>query len=250
MGIQKTEAIVLKTRDFRETSLIINFFTRDFGKLTGLIKGIRNQPQRYAGFPLTFSRNLIVFYERRDLNLVTQCDSQEQYLAIRADFKKTYFANYFVELLDAVSVAFDKNEGLFKLAADALCALCANFENWQVARVFEIKLLDLSGFKPRLEACVNCQKQTDREARFSSILGGILCPRCFGSDRGAKAVLKGTLSSIDYIEKSNWQKALQLKMSGNIRDELAKILNSFLDVHLDKEVKSQKFLNQENRLWR
>jgi len=80
------------------------------------------------------------------------------------------------------------------------------------------------------------------QAKFSSILGGILCPRCFNFDKDAKAVLRGTLASIDYIEKSSWQKALYLKMSHNIAEELAAILNIFLNVHLDKEIKSRKFL--------
>ena len=81
MAIQKSEAIVLRTRDFRETSLIVNFFTKDFGKMHGLIKGIRRTPQRYGGMPLNFSRNHIVFYEKpsRELNLVTQCDIEESF---------------------------------------------------------------------------------------------------------------------------------------------------------------------------
>ena len=100
MAIQKSKAIVLKTRNFRETSLIVNFFTKDFGKLNALIKGIRNEPQRYGGLPLTFSSNFIVFYTRakRDLNLVTQCDAQEHFQSIRQDLEKTNYANYFVEL--------------------------------------------------------------------------------------------------------------------------------------------------------
>ncbi|MBP7836336.1 MAG: recombination protein O N-terminal domain-containing protein, partial [Candidatus Omnitrophica bacterium] len=31
MPIHKTEAIVLRRRDFRETSLIVDLYTRDFG---------------------------------------------------------------------------------------------------------------------------------------------------------------------------------------------------------------------------
>ncbi|MBL7085200.1 MAG: DNA repair protein RecO [Candidatus Omnitrophica bacterium] len=254
MGIQKSEAIVLRTRDFRETSLIVNLFTRDFGKISGLIKGIRNEPHRYGGLPLVFSRNSVVFYEnpRKDLNLVTQCDAKDQFQSIRADLKKTNYANYFVELLDAVTEACDKNEKLFNLLGDSLKALCENYEPWQIARIFEIRLLNLSGFKPRLDACVHCQGKLSAPAlyrygtgqgRFSPNLGGMLCPRCFTFDKGAKPILKGTLASIDYIEKSTWQKAVHLKMARKTATELATILSKFLDIHLDREIKSRKFLN-------
>lgn len=244
MAIQKSEAIVLKGSSFRETSLIVNFFTKDFGKINGLIKGIRNNPQRYGGIPLTFSNSFIVFYEKaqRDLNLVTQCDAQEQFLPIRADLKRTSYANYFVELLDAVTQSYDKNESLFELVVASLKTLCEKQDAWHLARVFEIKLLNLSGFKPRLDACVHCQGRIVTQGRFSSLLGGILCPDCFASDKKAKTVLKGTLATIEYIEKSSWKKALHLKISPGIASELVNILASFLDIHLDKEIKSRKFL--------
>ncbi len=257
MAIQKTDAIVLKARNFRETSLIVNFFTRDFGKIDGIIKGIRSEPQRYGGLPLAFSQSCLVFYggEKKDLNLITQCDSEEQFQPIRADLQKTNYAHYFVELLDAVTSNYDKNEELFKLMLDSLKALCGNLPNWQVGRTFEIRLLNLSGFKPRLDACVNCQKEITgrpspekkpdltQEGRFSSSLGGMLCPDCFSADKLARPVFKGTLASIDYIEKSTWQKAVQLKMPRNVAEELASILSRFLDIHLDKEIKTRKFLN-------
>ncbi len=244
MAIQKSEAIVLKAYDFRETSLITTFFTKDFGKISGLIKGIRNEPQRYGGLPLVFSHNFIVFYERpkRDLNLVTQCDARDQFQPIRANLEKTNYANYFIELLEAVIQANDKNEELFELTVDSLKALCGNCESWRIARLFEIRLLNLSGFRPRLDACVNCQREITGQEKFSSILGGILCSRCQSLDKGAKAVLRGTLASIDYIEKSSWGKALHLKMPRNIASELAVILSNFLDIHLDKRVKTRKFL--------
>ena len=238
MAIQKSEAIVLRTRDFRETSLIVNYFTKDFGKLSGLIKGIRNQPQRYGGIPLLFSHSFIVFYQqfKRDLNLVTQCDAKNEFLPIRKDLEKSNYANYFIELLDAVTQARDKNDKLFSLTTNSLLALCQNFEGRQVARIFEIKLLKLSGFKPCLDACVNCQRKFPSSyplpigegGKFSAILGGILCSRCLSYDKEAKPVLKGTLASLDYIEKSNWQKALHLKMARNIDKELALILKNFL----------------------
>jgi DNA repair protein RecO (recombination protein O) len=244
MAIQKSEAIILRTIEFRETSLIVNFFTKDFGKISGLIKGIRNQPQRYGGLPLVFSRSTIVFYEKpdRDLCLVSQCDAAEQFPSIRANLKKNNYANYFVELLDAVCQDNDKNERLFNLTLDCLKTLETSDQSWQIARVFEIKLLNHSGFKPRLDACVNCQSRITGCARFSPVLGGILCASCLRFDRKAAALLKGTLACIEYIEKTGWPKVLQLKIGARISQELETILNSFLSVHLDKQIKSQKFL--------
>lgn len=244
MVIQKSEAIVLKTYPCRETSLIVNFFTKDFGKISGLIKGVRSNPQRYGGLPLVFAQHLVIFYDtpKKELYLISQCDAQEQFLPIRASLEKTNYAAYLIELLDAVTFARDKNEGLFELMLVSLKALCADFSTKKIARIFEIRLLNLSGFKPHLDACVHCQKEIVAQGRFSPILGGILCPQCYAFDRNARAVLKGTLASLGYIEKATWQKALQLEMTAHIEQELSAILNNFLEVHLDRKIKSRKFL--------
>ena len=66
MSIQKTEAIVLNKHDFRETSIIANFYTRDFGKLSGIMKGIKEQPGKFASTLEPFSHNDIIFYKKRN----------------------------------------------------------------------------------------------------------------------------------------------------------------------------------------
>ena len=65
MAIQKTEAILLRKRDLRETSLILSFFTRDFGKIHGVLKGARGTRARIGVNPLYFSLEEIIFYEKK-----------------------------------------------------------------------------------------------------------------------------------------------------------------------------------------
>lgn len=81
MSIEKSPAIVLKRRDFRETSLIAEFYTRDFGKLSGLLKGIKAEPAKFASTLEPFSHNEIIFYRKSNssLHLVSQCDSRDNF---------------------------------------------------------------------------------------------------------------------------------------------------------------------------
>ena len=79
MAIQKTDALLLRKKDLRETSLILSFFTRDFGKINGVLKGVRGSRARGNANPLYFSLDQIVFYEKKksDLFIISQCDTQE-----------------------------------------------------------------------------------------------------------------------------------------------------------------------------
>ncbi|MDD2654344.1 MAG: recombination protein O N-terminal domain-containing protein, partial [Candidatus Omnitrophica bacterium] len=46
--VTKAEGILLKRNNFRETSLLVSFFTKEFGKINGLIKGVRKDPKKIA----------------------------------------------------------------------------------------------------------------------------------------------------------------------------------------------------------
>jgi len=88
--ILQTEAIVLKTMDFRETSRIATFFTKDYGKVKGVLKGIRKDHKKFGSNVDKFSVNDIVYYQYRnsDLHLISQCDLRNYFFPIRQDLKK------------------------------------------------------------------------------------------------------------------------------------------------------------------
>jgi len=72
--ISQTSAIVLRRYHFRETSLIISFYTKHFGKVTGIVKGIRKDPKRFGSYLDIYTINDIVFYHhpKKNLDLISQ----------------------------------------------------------------------------------------------------------------------------------------------------------------------------------
>ena len=65
MSATKTQAFVLKTKPYRDTSLLAYFYTKDFGKINGIVKGIRDTRARFGGMLEPFSLNEILFYRKR-----------------------------------------------------------------------------------------------------------------------------------------------------------------------------------------
>lgn len=250
MPIHKTEAIVLNRRNFRETSLIADFYTRDFGKISGLLKGMRTDSQKFASSVETFSHNEVIFYEKRNstLNLVSQCDTLDNFNQIRQNLIKIGIASFMMELVSAVMQPQDKNEDIFDLSLGCLRELKLNSNPHKVVTIFKIKMLALSGFKPHFDSCVMCSDKISGQSKFSLMLGGLLCPNCYKKDLAARAIFRGTVASILHIERSNFAASLNLGMNPQIKRELDMILNAFLNFHLGKELKSQKVLNNLDTL--
>lgn len=245
MPIARANAIVLKTWDFRETSLIANFYTKEFGKLRGLLKGIRKEPKKFASTLEAFSCNEIIFYQNRnnDLHLVSQCDLINSFNSIRNNLTKFAMANYAVELIDSIVAPEDKNEDLFLLLVKFLEEISNNSrEIDKLLHIFQIKVLDLSGFKPNIESCISCKKHISDGTKFSYREGGLLCSDCCTKDRSAKSILKGTIASLTYIGENDWENLKRFKLNADIQKEIKDILENFISFHLETKLKSSDFL--------
>jgi DNA repair protein RecO (recombination protein O) len=246
MSIYKTEAIILNKYDVRETSLIVNFYTREFGKLSGLLKGAREDSAKFASSLEPFSLNEIIFYRKRNsaLHLVSQCDTLNNFGAIRQSMAKIGAAMMLAEMLNTIMAAEDRNEEIFNLALESLGEIELNEHPEKIMTIFKIKTLALSGFKPHLDSCVCCDAKIIGETKFSLRQGGLLCAKCYPRDLRARPIFRGTIASILHIEKNDFKNNLKLGMNPQIKKELDLVLNSFLKFHLEKELKSEKILNK------
>src|SRR3989338_6070513 len=99
MAAQITQAFVLRTQDYRDTSLLATFYTRDFGKVKAIVKGVRDARYRYGSTLEPFSLNENTVYQRKrgasDLHLVTAAELIERFETVRRDLSMLGSATYF-----------------------------------------------------------------------------------------------------------------------------------------------------------
>src|SRR3989338_3130109 len=176
MSATKTLAFALKTQDYRDTSLLATFYTRDHGKVRGIVKGIRDARARFGSTLEPFSMNEILFYKRKrggDLHLITQVDLLDLFQSVRDDLERLSYASYFVDLLNELVEVEDPNPVIFDLLKDSLVFLSSGASCKRTARIFEVKLFDLLGLMPEIKSCCVCQVGNPSPAYFNVSLGGI-----------------------------------------------------------------------------
>ena len=242
--IIKTDAIVLKSFDFRETSRIVTFFTKDHGKIKGILKGIRKNSKKFGSHVDRFTINEIIYYHysRSDLHLVSHCDLKQFFFAIREDYKRTIAANYVLELVDSLMPSEEVNPEVYQLMLDYLESLQTIADIDKLVHIFQIKILLLSGFSPHIDSCVKCQRPITGRARFSLSSGGLICPVCPTTETSFSLISKGTVSSILHIEQNAWVKSIRLGLTPTVKKELKYVLNNFLVYHLERPLKSSRYL--------
>lgn len=244
MSIERSQAIVIKRQELRETSILATFYTKEHGKINGVVKGVRGPLNKTSNSLELFSLSEIIFYKRRRGNLytVSQCDLLNYFKDIRKDYNRIIHATYFIDLLNTVTPNEDKNEKLFELILRTLETLNQERDSGAIRNIYEIKTLILSGFKPRVDSCIKCTQAVSEKAKFSTQFGGLLCSNCSSYDKAAVEIYNGTVASMLHIEKADFNNVWRLNLTVKVRNQLAEILDSFIKFHIDKNIKSKNFI--------
>ena len=154
MAIQKTEAIILRRQEVRETSLMLTGFSRHLGKFQGLVKGVRGGRAAVPWYLEPLTLQAVVLYERRRSPwvLVSACDLLDAFEPVRHDLVRTAAAIYGLDLVDAMTGVGDAHPEIFELLLSFLRGLeSPEAEPSALTRFLEVHLLRASGLLPKVE---------------------------------------------------------------------------------------------------
>lgn len=246
MAAEKTLAFVLRTQDYRDTSLLATFYTLAHGKVKAIIKGGRDARFRMGSTLEPFSLNEIMIYRRRrggDLHMVTAADLIDRFEPVRRDLEKLGTASYFMELLDQMAEA-EAHPEVFYMLSDALNFLAEGHSPKRTARIFEVKLLSAFGFMPELGQCVRCGTKEFDEIYFAVGSGGIVCGKCRAAESPLVMIPKGVISFLEQAMKRSFSELGPFKVNQEVGEKLERMMRQFLNHHLAYAPKSLLFLEK------
>ncbi len=243
MAIIKTQGLVLKYTDINEADRIITLITRNKGKIKAIAKGCRRPKSSLLSSCQLFAVSDYVLFKGTNFYHVSSGELREPFFNLRNDLLKLSYAVYFAELADTVTDEDIASEKLSIILSKTLYNLSQNrIPIGILACAYQLKLMDLSGYRPMLYKCVNCGKG-DNLSRFSINLGGALCSDCNDYDKASIKVSKKTMELIGQLLSTPISRLNTLKIDNNIFIEIDKIVYSFVQKHLDKKFKSMDFIN-------
>ncbi len=156
MRVELQAAYVLHTRPYRNTSMLVDFLTPDYGRVSGVARGVRGsgkaaKQKRALLQPLT--PLLISFSGNSELKSINQFEAER--IGLQLSGKKLFSALYLNELLCRLLSQHEDSEVLFMLYQQALQQLQDQALIDVVLRRFELGLLQFLGYG--LELTVECE---------------------------------------------------------------------------------------------
>ncbi|MEO8209558.1 MAG: DNA repair protein RecO [bacterium] len=151
MSIVKTDAFVLKSFNYGDTSKIVTLFTKEFGKLNAIVKGARNYKSKLCGTLETMNYISVVIYlkENRELQLISKSEYIKSFQNILADFDKLQAAFKIIEILNKSVIEREINKTIFELLIHSYEKLNGSSENSLSSLLyFQIELVKILGLSP------------------------------------------------------------------------------------------------------
>lgn len=187
--IHRDEGIVLRTYKLGEADRIVVFLTKARGKVRAVAKGVRKTKSKFGSRLEPMSHCTLQFYEGRELDIVTQAESIDNFRAVREDLDRIGRGVSMLEVADQLAQEGEVNPQLYRMLLGALRTLETSTSPL-VTPAFYWKVLALEGYRPEVEACVQCGADDTPLVAFDVESGGLLCRTCRrGTPVSAEAVV-------------------------------------------------------------
>jgi DNA repair protein RecO (recombination protein O) len=149
MRVSLQPAYLLHTRSFRESSLLLEAFTREHGRVGLVARGARGARSRWKNMLQPFRPLLLSWTQRSELGTLTGADqvaSPPQLIG-----EELFCGLYANELLMRFLHRSDPHESLFENYRRLLLELASGQNPQPLLRIFEKNLLEAAGFGLQLE---------------------------------------------------------------------------------------------------
>jgi DNA repair protein RecO (recombination protein O) len=201
--IQSATGLILRTRPLTETSLIVQWLTPEFGRISTVAKGARRPKSPFLGrLDLFYEANFSFSRSRRsELHTLREVGLRETHPELRRELGLLQQAAYCARLMEQTTETETPLPQVFELMRGLLNHLPAQRPQPRNVYAFELKLLNELGLKPDLAA---------------SRLSG------------------GTKDLVRALIENDWPAIARLKSTAVQTTELRQFLHGFLIYHLGR----------------
>lgn len=233
----RTEGIVLGEIRYKDTSKILHIFTKRFGKINVMAKGAYRPKSQLIANTQSFSYNYYIFHRGRSFYYIKQADIINSFYNIRDNMDRILLGFYILELIEKSTPEEEPNEKLFLLtirALEVLERLDSGYLKFIIA--FELKYISFLGYRPHLEACVECGTvEFSNNIRFSNIYGGILCRNCTSRDITAVNIDLSLRNKINKLLYTSLDRLDRVLINANDLNRIQDIVKNYILYSIDRK---------------
>lgn len=246
--IVRSDAVVLKSIPYGETSAIVALFTRGMGKLSVIAKGARVPGSRFGASlqPLTYSQ--VVFYHKpgRGIQTLSESSIAEPLLNIHRDVRHLSVGVRSVELVAALLHEEEADPLLFNLLLQVLHYLNQPLrypEN--LLLYFQLRMAGALGFAPHINRDVVAA--VGEAGASVSLATGAIVPG--GSDQ-SRHISRAGVRAFAILARAEIDTVIRMHLEPAIYREVERLVEDYMRFHVEEAYpsRSERVLGQLRHL--
>lgn len=230
--IIRTEAVVLRSMAYGETSQIVTLFTREKGKIAVLAKGARLIKSRFGSSLQPMSYSQVVFYYKPTRQLQTLSESSHVYAfhGIGRQLEKLALGQRVMELVAALLQDEEQNPMVFNLVVQVLDALNQAEERiTNVLFYFQLRLAALLGFEPHIDRDA-VQALDDNGGLLLLNEGAILASHAVAPS--ARPASRAALRAFAIFTRADLEAILRMTLPKAVESEVHDLIEGYFRYHV------------------
>lgn len=237
--ITNIEGIILNTKSYGDTSLILDILTKDRGIIGVIAKGCKSLKSnlRSVTDKLTYA-TFTIYYKKDKLSILSEASIINNFSNIKKDIEKISFSSFLLDLTYQVYRQCENNN-LYSLLISSLIKINDNFNPLIITNIIELKYLDYLGVMPSLDGCIICGSKN--VITLSSDKGGYLCKKCRTIE---PIVNEMTIKLVRMYYYVDINKISKLDIDKKIVFEVNNFIDDYYDRYTGLYLKSKTFLKQ------
>ncbi|MDO4594172.1 MAG: DNA repair protein RecO [Tissierellia bacterium] len=247
-NLKAIEGFVLREIKYKETSKIIEVFTKDLGRISIIANSVEKKNRENLASTLRFTKSRYELRKSRDMYYLKNSDLLNGYKKSFKNFDIIVYKSVISDLLLRTIDEIDR-EYVFRLLDNTYEAFeKSDCKFSYIFLSFLLKYISFIGFKPNFDYCTSCQKDI-REFEslyFSANAGGVICTNCreYYKDR-----IKVDIKDIIDLKRLLYTASSQIHLIAKI-DKPSKLYNIIIEYLLNKlELKKFSSLNWAKKLF-
>ncbi|MEK7141089.1 MAG: DNA repair protein RecO [Patescibacteria group bacterium] len=144
----RTNAIILKRRNIGEADRILTIFSKEYGKMKVIAKGIRRLGSRRSPHVEVFSHSVLMLHRAKTWDIVTEATPIDPFSFLRMRLSRVSSAYYLCELVDVLLPDRQEHRDVYSLLHGALQTLngAAEIDPSAASEQYALELLRLLGY--------------------------------------------------------------------------------------------------------
>lgn len=143
-----SEAIVLARKNYSEADRILVVFSKIYGKLSLLAKGVRRTKSRKRAHIEIFNRINFSAARGKSLDIITEAEVIDSFSDIKNNLKKVAVTYFIMEVAGRITREGEKHDDVYALLRDYLERLRTNGSLKKLRKDFIYDILVILGFWP------------------------------------------------------------------------------------------------------